>query len=81
VIEAFANNGFPIGSDSFIPIPSRPNKYLGNLALLAHQALQNAGIERIYGGDLCTYSDPKRFFSHRRDGVSGRFASLIWIQS
>jgi len=81
VIEAFANHGFQIGSDSFIPIPSRPNKYLGNLALLAHQALQNAGIERIYGGDLCTYSDPKRFFSHRRDGVSGRFASLIWIQS
>lgn len=81
VTEAFANHGFQVGSDSFIPIPSRPNKYLGNLALLAHQALQNAGIERIYGGDLCTYSDPKRFFSHRRDGVSGRFASLIWIQS
>jgi YfiH family protein len=80
VMEAFANQGFQIGPDSFIPIPSKPNKYLANLAVLTRQALQKTGIERIYGGDLCTYSDPIRFFSHRRDGVSGRFASLIWIQ-
>ena len=80
VMEAFAKQGFQIGPDSFIPIPSKPNKYLANLAVLTRQALQKTGIERIYGGDLCTYSDPMRFFSHRRDGVSGRFASLIWIQ-
>jgi len=48
---------------------------------LARQALKKAGVEQIYGGDLCTYSDSNRFFSYRRDGVSGRFASLIWIES
>jgi len=45
---------------------------------LARQRLNNAGVKAIYGGTLCTYSDPARFFSHRRDKVSGRMAALIW---
>jgi len=81
VLEAFASRGFQLGPDTFDPIPSKPNKYLANLPLLARQALKKAGVEQIYGGDLCTYSDSNRFFSYRRDGVSGRFASLIWIES
>jgi YfiH family protein len=80
VLEAFANQGFQLGPDTFSPIPSKPNKYLANLPLLARKALHKAGIELIYGGDLCTYSASSQFFSHRRDGVSGRFASLIWIE-
>jgi copper oxidase (laccase) domain-containing protein len=35
----------------------------------------------VYGGGQCTYSDPARFFSHRRDKVSGRMAALIWIEN
>lgn len=63
--------------------PSRnPGKYYADIYALAKLRLQNIGIptSQIYGGDFCTYSDPERFFSYRRDGVrSGRLASFIWI--
>jgi hypothetical protein len=42
--------------------------------------LQALGVDRVYGGEHCTYSDIERFFSHRRDGVTGRMASLIWLE-
>ena len=45
---------------------------------LARSRLRAAGIQRISGGDLCTYRDP-RFFSFRRQPVTGRLLSLIWI--
>ena len=47
---------------------------------LARQRLQASGLEHIYGGELCTFSDSKHFYSYRRDGVTGRMASLIWRQ-
>lgn len=59
--------------------PYGTEKYLADICLLARQRLLAAGIESISGGDLCTVSDPARFFSYRRDGVTGRMASLIWI--
>ena len=40
--------------------------------------LRQAGVTRVYGGSFCTFSDPERFYSHRRDGVSGRMATIIW---
>lgn len=51
----------------------------GDLFLLGKQRLNNVGVTAIYGGGLCTYSDPARFFSFRRDQTTGRMASLIWI--
>lgn len=57
-------------------------KYYADIYGLAKLRLQNLGIplSQIYGGDLCTYSDPDRFYSYRRDGQqSGRLASFIWI--
>ncbi|WP_353571307.1 peptidoglycan editing factor PgeF [Candidatus Albibeggiatoa sp. nov. BB20] len=60
--------------------PSRPQHWYADLYLLAKQRLQVQGIQQIFGGDLCTYSDSERFFSYRRDGQTGRMASLIWLQ-
>ncbi len=56
-------------------------KWLGDLYLLARQRLNALGVTRIRGGGECTVSDPQRFFSYRRDKVTGRMASLIWLQS
>ncbi|MDV6348451.1 peptidoglycan editing factor PgeF [Nitrosomonas sp. Is35] len=54
-------------------------KWLADIFLLARQRLISAGVTEIYGGDVCTYSDPARFFSYRRDGDTGRMAALIWL--
>ncbi|MDR0233455.1 MAG: peptidoglycan editing factor PgeF [Zoogloeaceae bacterium] len=54
-------------------------KYLADLYALARQRLNAAGVTRIYGGNHSTFSEPERFFSYRRDGVTGRMASLIWL--
>jgi YfiH family protein len=58
----------------------KPGKWLADLFVLARQRLARAGLLNVYGGGQCTYSDPARFFSHRRDKVSGRMAALIWIE-
>ena len=62
--------------------PSPGGKFQADLAGLARQRLTRAGIAAIYGNDgsraWCTVSNPSRFFSHRRDRVSGRFAASIW---
>ena len=50
-----------------------------DLALLARRRLGALGIGQISGGTWCTYADPARFFSFRRDGRCGRMAALIWL--
>lgn len=59
-----------------------PGKWLADLPALARQRLRAAGVDAVYGNDgsdtWCTVGNPSRFFSHRRDGVSGRFAALVW---
>jgi YfiH family protein len=54
-------------------------KWLADLFLLARLALSRGGVTDIYGGEVCTFSDPERFFSYRRDGCTGRMAGLIWL--
>jgi YfiH family protein len=54
-------------------------KWRADLFLLARQRLAAAGVARVSGGGVCTASDTGRFFSYRREGKTGRFASLIWL--
>jgi polyphenol oxidase len=50
-----------------------------DLVALAQQRLRAAGVTAVFGGECCTYADPARFFSYRRDGRCGRMAALIWL--
>ena len=89
---AIGPSAFEVGDevrDAFIAIdrtaqaafrPHGAGKWLADLFLLARQRLAKVGLVNVYGGGQCTYSDPARFFSHRRDRVSGRMAALIWIE-
>jgi polyphenol oxidase len=53
-------------------------RWWADLAGLARDRLAGAGVTAVYGGGPCTFADPGRFFSYRRDGMTGRFAALIW---
>lgn len=57
----------------------RPGHYWLDLYAIARAQLARLGVMNVTGGDRCTISEPAQFFSHRRDGRSGRMASLIWI--
>lgn len=80
VREAFAaaeGNARRAVDGSFTPHGER---WLLDVAGAARSILQALGVRRVYGGGFCTYREPDRFFSHRRDGVTGRMASLIWME-
>jgi YfiH family protein len=53
--------------------------WYADLYHLARQRLEDRGVENVYGGGYCSYAEPERFFSYRRDGACGRMASLIWL--
>ncbi len=55
-------------------------KWLADIYLLARQRLHALGVSRVYGGEHCTYNDPARFFSYRRDGMTGRMGTFIWLE-
>lgn len=59
-------------------VPNPRERWWADLAGLARDRLAAAGVTEIHGGGGCTYEDPSRFFSYRRDGVTGRFAALVW---
>jgi YfiH family protein len=59
--------------------PARPGHWLLDLYAVARQRLSQAGVTRISGGGLCTYSEPERFFSYRRDRTSARMGAFIWL--
>jgi polyphenol oxidase len=61
-------------------IPGQQGKWLADIYTLARLRLNALGITQIYGGGSCTYSDSKRFFSFRREGVTGRMGTFIWLE-
>lgn len=63
--------------DAFSP-SRRPGHWLLDLYAVARQRLRALGVERICGGGWCTYSEPARFYSYRRDGTTGRMTALVW---
>lgn len=59
--------------------PNARGRWQADLYALARESLARAGVTDVHGGGFCTYGEPERFFSHRRDGPCGRLASVIWI--
>jgi len=57
--------------------PARPGHWLLDLYAVARRKL--AGLKEVTGGGFCTYSEPERFFSYRRDRTSARMAAFIWL--
>lgn len=64
-------------SAAFRRAPS--GRWLADIFELARQRLAKQGVAEVFGGDQCTVSDAGRYFSYRRDGTTGRMASLIWL--
>lgn len=60
-------------------VQNRAGHYLADIYQLARLALNVMGIESVYGGEHCTFNDVDHFYSFRRDGTTGRQASLIWF--
>ena len=64
---------------AFVPLQS--GKFLANLYALARAELASCGVNAVYGGEFCTFSEPERFYSYRRAPKTGRTASLIWLKN
>ncbi|MBW7862338.1 MAG: peptidoglycan editing factor PgeF [Rhodocyclaceae bacterium] len=60
-------------------VPRNGDRWLADLYQLAQRRLLRAGVGQVFGGGRCTWSDPERFYSFRRERVTGRFASLVWL--
>lgn len=78
VREAFVEK-FPPFAAGFKQISE--HKYLADIYQLARIELAERGVQAVYGGGLCTYTDKERFYSYRRDAKTGRMATLIWRTS
>ncbi|MCR1838296.1 peptidoglycan editing factor PgeF [Rodentibacter caecimuris] len=76
VVEQFIRID-PIAETAFRTDSSVQGKYFGNLYQIARQRLNKLGITEISGGDHCTFNEKDLFFSYRRDGKTGRMASVI----
>ncbi len=61
-------------------IAGQDGKWFADIYALARLRLNALGITQIYGGGYCTYRDSERFFSYRRDGVTGRMGTFIWLE-
>lgn len=65
---------------AFRPKSDQPVKFWADMFTLARLMLERDGVTRVHGGGMCTFGAPERFYSYRRDHVTGRQGSLIWIK-
>jgi YfiH family protein len=82
VLQAFGESPAHPDPSCFVPRAAAdgPPRWLANLPQLARNRLRQAGVRRVSGGEWCTVEDRSRFFSYRRDGVTGRLAAAVWIR-
>ena len=81
VREAFIDAAGPTVDETRAAfVPHAQGKWLADLPKLARIRLRAAGVRDVRASDLCTVADPGRFYSYRRDGVTGRMVALIWIE-
>jgi copper oxidase (laccase) domain-containing protein len=76
VVEAFGGGG------RFVPAPRVDGslRWLADLPGLARDRLHALGVNAVAGGGWCTVTDAQRFYSYRRDGVTGRMAAVVWLR-
>lgn len=75
---AAASSSEQPATESAFRAGDRPGHYFADLYQLARIRLAALGITQVYGGDFCSYAEKERFFSYRRDGETGRMATLIY---
>lgn len=86
---AIGKHAFEVGDDvvevfaaadvrAFFEI-KRPGKWNADLQGIARAKLERLGVTSVHGNGSCTFDDPARFFSYRRDRKTGRMAALIWL--
>ncbi|CAB3750406.1 peptidoglycan editing factor PgeF [Paraburkholderia humisilvae] len=68
-------------ASAFAPRAQTAGKYLADLPALARERLAQLGVTQVTGGDQCTFTQRERYYSYRRDRVTGRMAALIWLAS
>ena len=78
VREAFLGHD-PKAVHAFRAEGARPGHFMADIYALATLRLNHLGVSSVNGGGLCTVQDPDQFFSYRRDGRTGRMATLIWL--
>lgn len=79
VYDAFVTRDAALAS-AFRSGRDRKEKYWADIYRLARAILAQSGVRQVHGGGLCTVSEPRRFYSYRRDKTTGRMASLIWLK-
>jgi YfiH family protein len=80
VRDALSSAG-ALGAQDPAFVPARPGHYRADLPALARRQLSAAGVPAVYSAGICTCAHPEQYFSHRRDGRTGRQATLIWLDA
>ena len=78
VLEAFVR--FDLQAKLAFAAKAEPGKWLANMSQLATQRLEKVGVSEVMDSNLCTFADPDLFYSYRRDGITGRQATFIWLE-